>query len=90
MDVSMWDGKTDMKATPAPQGGVHCVITPRGDLSFSERHELIDFYDYYVKYLALVSEEAQGHSNNQKAAELTASGSFEPFRKPWLAQFQKH
>lgn len=89
MDVTAWDGKTDMKTTPSPQGGVRCAITLCGDLSFSERRELIQFFDYYVKYLALVSDEAQGHSNNQKSDLLTASGSFEPYRKAWLQRAEK-
>jgi len=90
LEVSAWDGKTTTKMVPPPVGGITVSMTLRDGLSYEERKSLFDFYEFYTRYLALRAAEAQGISKSQKAIELTAARTFEPFRKEWLEQLPAH
>lgn len=88
-NVSEWDGQTSMIVMPAPKGGITCTMNFHGDIDTSQRDTLIQFYDYYIRYLALQACEANGVAVNTKSNEVTAAAPFGQFQMEWLKSFEK-
>ncbi len=67
------------------KSGVCCEINLRGDLDDDERQALLEFYEYYLNYLALSAAESSGMKVWEKSQKFTPMGAgWELWRKQWL------